>query len=107
MRPCNGTRSNKSAYRDSMGSVTRIGRSIAAAKTPLPSLPASTKLAAVREICFYHAGCPDGFGAAWAAWRSRGGDARYIARRHEHTIQPEDYMGDWVIYLDIAPGMIQ
>ncbi len=58
----------------------------------------------MREICFYHAGCPDGFGAAWAAWRSRGGNARYIARRHEHTIQAEDYAGDWVIYLDIAPG---
>jgi hypothetical protein len=58
----------------------------------------------VREICFYHAGCPDGFGAAWAAWRSLGDDARYIARRHEDTLCADDYEGDWVLYLDIAPG---
>jgi hypothetical protein len=58
----------------------------------------------VREICFYHAGCPDGFGAAWAAWRHWGDDARYIARRHEDTLCADDYEGDWVIYLDIAPG---
>jgi hypothetical protein len=57
----------------------------------------------VREICIYHASCPDGFGAAWAAWRSWGDDARYIARRHEDSLCAEDYEGDWVVYLDIAP----
>ena len=52
----------------------------------------------------YHAGCPDGFGAAWAARHSWGDDARYIARRHEDSLCPEEYVGDWVVYLDIAPG---
>ncbi len=58
----------------------------------------------MKEICFYHAGCPDGFGAAWAAWRDWGDDARYIARRHGDTLCADDYAGDWVVYLDIAPG---
>lgn len=32
----------------------------------------------------YHAGCPDGFGAAWAAWKKFGDSVKYIA------IQPSD-----------------
>ena len=58
----------------------------------------------MREICLYHAGCPDGFGAAWAARHSWGDDARYIARRHEDSLCADEYAGDWVVYLDIAPG---
>jgi uncharacterized protein len=30
----------------------------------------------------YHAFCPDGFGAAWAAWRRLGDDATYVAVQH-------------------------
>lgn len=32
----------------------------------------------------YHGGCPDGFGAAWAAWKKYGDSAKYI------PIQPSD-----------------
>jgi nanoRNase/pAp phosphatase (c-di-AMP/oligoRNAs hydrolase) len=32
----------------------------------------------------YHAGCPDGFGAAWAAWKKYGDSVKYI------PIQPSD-----------------
>src|SRR3989344_2058475 len=31
----------------------------------------------------YHASCPDGFGAAWAAWRIFGRRAEYIPVRHQ------------------------
>jgi oligoribonuclease NrnB/cAMP/cGMP phosphodiesterase (DHH superfamily) len=31
-----------------------------------------------RTIVVYHAGCPDGFAAAWAVWRAVGDDAEYI-----------------------------
>ncbi len=30
----------------------------------------------------YHAHCADGFGAAWAAWKRFGADARYLAVQH-------------------------
>lgn len=58
----------------------------------------------VQRICFYHAGCPDGFGAAWSAWCAWKDEGRYVSRRHEHTIEARDYAGDWVAYVDIAPG---
>ncbi len=58
----------------------------------------------MKRVCFYHAGCPDGFGAAWATYQAWGDDARYVARRHEHTIEPDDYRDAWVAYVDIAPG---
>jgi len=41
----------------------------------------------VKRICYYHAGCPDGFGAAWAVYRAWGNDARYVARGHEDRFQ--------------------
>jgi oligoribonuclease NrnB/cAMP/cGMP phosphodiesterase (DHH superfamily) len=58
----------------------------------------------VQRYCFYHAGCPDGFGAAWAVRQAWGDEARYIPRRHENVIDVEDYRGAWVAYVDIAPG---
>lgn len=58
----------------------------------------------MNRICFYHAGCPDGFGAAWATRSAWGDSARYIARRHEHGIDPEEFQGAQVVYVDIAPG---
>ena len=57
----------------------------------------------MQRICFYHAGCPDGFGAAWSAWRAWKDEGRYIPRRHDHTIDASDYAGAWVAYVDIAP----
>lgn len=58
----------------------------------------------MERICFYHAGCPDGFGAAWAVRRAWGASARYVARTHEFTIRTDEYAGAWVAYVDIAPG---
>ncbi len=57
----------------------------------------------VNRVCFYHAGCPDGFGAAWAVWRAWGDAGRYVPRRHEHRIRAGEYAGDWVAFVDIAP----
>ena len=34
------------------------------------------------KFVLYHSGCPDGFGAAWAAWRVLGDSARYVPVRY-------------------------
>lgn len=68
--------------------------------------PRSTRIhysRCVNRTCFYHAGCPDGFGAAWAAWRAWGESAHYVPRTHEQTARPGDHAGDWVAFVDIAP----
>ena len=57
----------------------------------------------MRRVCIYHAGCPDGFGAAWAAWQAWGEDARYVARGHDDELRAGDYAGDLVLFADIAP----
>ena len=36
----------------------------------------------MRDYVLYHAQCPDGFGAAWAAWKRLGDAATYIPVRH-------------------------
>lgn len=56
----------------------------------------------MRRVCFYHAGCPDGFGAAWAAWRAWGDRAAYVPRGHDDVIRPERYAGALVVFADIA-----
>jgi oligoribonuclease NrnB/cAMP/cGMP phosphodiesterase (DHH superfamily) len=56
----------------------------------------------VRRKCFYHAGCPDGFGAAYSVWRAWGEDAHYIARGHEDVFEPAAHEGDQVVFVDIA-----
>lgn len=57
----------------------------------------------MRRVCFYHAGCPDGFGAAWALWRAWGSDGRFEPRGHEDALKAEDHVGDFVVFVDIAP----
>lgn len=57
----------------------------------------------MRQVCIYHAGCPDGFGAAWAAWRAWGEKGVYVPRGHEDPFRAEDYVGDRVVFADIAP----
>jgi oligoribonuclease NrnB/cAMP/cGMP phosphodiesterase (DHH superfamily) len=77
------------------------------APSPLSSKPPSTGsgiVARMRRICFYHAGCPDGFGAAWAARRAWGDKARYVPRGHEDEIDAADHTGDRVVYADITPA---
>lgn len=56
----------------------------------------------VRRVCFYHAGCPDGFGAAWAVWRAWGQSASYIPRGHEDVVRPGRHEGAFVVFADIA-----
>ena len=49
----------------------------------------------------YHAGCNDGFGAAWAAWQKLGDKAQYIATHHGEPF-PQLYADSEVIMLDMA-----
>ncbi len=56
----------------------------------------------VRRVCFYHAGCPDGFGAAWAMWRAWGESASYVPRGHDDVVRPGRYKGALVVFADIA-----
>ncbi len=57
----------------------------------------------MRKVCIYHAGCPDGFGAAWAAWKAWGAEAEYVARGHDDPMQASQYEDAWVVFADIAP----
>jgi oligoribonuclease NrnB/cAMP/cGMP phosphodiesterase (DHH superfamily) len=58
----------------------------------------------VQRTCFYHAGCPDGLGAAWSVWRAWGGGARYLPRGHEDVVDASAHEGALVVFVDIAPG---
>lgn len=57
------------------------------------------------RLCIYHAGCPDGFGAAWAVWRAWGDGARYAPRAHEDPLDVERMAGAHVVFADIAPPL--
>ncbi len=57
----------------------------------------------MKRVCFFHAGCPDGFGAVWSAWRAWGDDARYVARGHDDELQTSLCEGALVAFVDIAP----
>jgi hypothetical protein len=61
----------------------------------------------VRRTCFYHAGCPDGLGAAWAVWRAWGPDARYLPRGHDDVTDASAHEGQQVVFVDIAPGSVE
>lgn len=58
----------------------------------------------MKRICFYHGGCPDGFGAAWAVQRAWGSDGRYVARGHEDRVRLPECEDAFVAFVDIAPG---
>jgi len=58
----------------------------------------------VKKICFYHAGCPDGFGAAWSVRSAWGEDAYYIARSHEDRAPASLCEDSLVTFVDIAPA---
>jgi hypothetical protein len=59
-------------------------------------------LGGVKQNLVFHAGCPDGFGAAWAAWRVWGDDASYIPRGHEDPFEPNRFRGALVVFADIS-----
>lgn len=50
-----------------------------------------------KTIVVYHADCPDGFGAAWAAWKKLGDTAEYIAA-HRGT-DPSPILSGTNLYL--------
>lgn len=56
----------------------------------------------MKRNCIYHAGCPDGFGAAWAAWRAWGDSARYIPRGHDDDFDPRKFTDELVVFADIS-----
>jgi uncharacterized protein len=58
----------------------------------------------VKKVCFYHAGCPDGFGAAWSVRSAWGEDAYYVARGHEDRVQMAEWNDALVVFVDIAPA---
>jgi hypothetical protein len=57
----------------------------------------------VERVCYFHAGCPDGFGAAWSVWRAWGTDARYVPRGHDGDPPRRAHAGGTVVFVDIAP----
>lgn len=57
----------------------------------------------MRRVCFFHAGCPDGFGAAWAVWRAWGTRGRYLPTGHSDHLDLSAYRDAQVVFVDIAP----
>jgi oligoribonuclease NrnB/cAMP/cGMP phosphodiesterase (DHH superfamily) len=57
----------------------------------------------VERVCYFHAGCPDGFGAAWSVWRAWGEEARYVPRGHDPDPPRRAHVGGTVVFVDIAP----
>jgi len=57
----------------------------------------------VKRICCFHAGCPDGFGAAWAVWKAWGGAAEYRPCGHQEYYPADAWSGATVVFVDIMP----
>jgi hypothetical protein len=57
----------------------------------------------MRHVCIYHAGCPDGFGAAWSAWLAWGERGAYVPRGHDDPLRAHELEGAYVMFADIAP----
>ena len=58
----------------------------------------------MRNICVYHAACPDGFGAAWATWTAWEGGGEFVARGHYDRMRGASVADARVLFVDIAPG---
>lgn len=58
----------------------------------------------MKRVCIYHAGCPDGFGAAWATWRGWDKQGEFIPRGHEDRLDPRIAEGALLAFVDIAPA---
>ena len=57
----------------------------------------------MKKACIYHAGCPDGFGAAWAVRAGWGDGIEFTPRGHDDVIDAKRFEGDRVLFVDIAP----
>tara|TARA_B100000700_G_C15012961_1_gene841904 strand:- start:1139 stop:1981 length:843 start_codon:yes stop_codon:yes gene_type:complete len=53
-----------------------------------------------KTVLLYHAGCPDGFGAAWSFWRKYGNSIEYIPV--SHGSEPPDVEGCHVFMADFC-----
>ena len=56
----------------------------------------------VDSAVLYHKGCPDGFGAAYAAWLELGDTAEYIPMQYGGSIPDLPYNIEWVYILDFS-----
>src|SRR5690606_3366813 len=72
--------------------------------SPSPASPRPTSPRPTRRICFYHAGCPDGFGAAWAVWKAWGAEGEYRPRGHDDALRPDELADALVVFADNAPS---
>lgn len=52
------------------------------------------------DICIYHGGCDDGFGAAYAVWKRWGDEVEYVQGRYGEA--PPDVVGKNVIIVDFS-----
>jgi oligoribonuclease NrnB/cAMP/cGMP phosphodiesterase (DHH superfamily) len=59
----------------------------------------------MRNVCIFHAGCPDGFGAAWSAWLRWGDRGSYVPRGHDDALRVHELAGAYVLFADIAPPL--
>lgn len=58
----------------------------------------------MKKVCYFHAGCPDGFGAAWAVRGAWGDAGRYVPRGHDDHAALRECEDACVAFVDIAPG---
>lgn len=58
----------------------------------------------MKKICFYHAGCPDGFGAVWSVRGAWGDSGRFVARGHDDRVRMAECEDALVAFVDIAPA---
>lgn len=54
-----------------------------------------------RKVILYHGNCPDGFGAAWAAWKALGDSAEYVAVNYGQE-PPSNLGGADVVIVDFS-----
>lgn len=52
------------------------------------------------DLCIYHGGCDDGFGAAYAVWKRWGDEVEYVEGRYGEA--PPDVAGKAVIIVDFS-----
>lgn len=59
----------------------------------------------INKVVFYHKGCPDGFGAAWSAWKSLGEESFYIPVSHYSNISIPDLLDNnsEIYFVDFCP----
>jgi len=69
-------------------------------ETSEPGAVRTSPEALARPLIIYHGDCPDGFGAAFAAWKLYGEGADYLAVSHGDS--PPDIRGRQVVVADFA-----